>query len=236
MDENRIISPFGFENVSDLDVVFRGVKVNGLSQIKLALWNSGNSALRGENISKIDPFGFAFPDSKILDTAQILESGKSVGATVTIENEKLIISFDMLDKGDSIVPAVLMDTVKEDRSFSGTFDIVGKIEGLSGNLSRPIGNFKIDYAGFFWSLFSLSAGALFFALYGDKIGQFYLYCYGIITSSYQTPFPRPVIELTFALLSVFYVFFGMWIFLKSFQKTMRRPPKFVRDHLGLGAK
>jgi hypothetical protein len=72
----------------DVEVRFRGQRVERLTKTSLLLWNSGNEILQGSSIVASDPLRFEFPANSMIIDADIVKVTRSANnCTVRIDDE-----------------------------------------------------------------------------------------------------------------------------------------------------
>ncbi len=115
-----------FTSIPDINVKFQDKQIKCLSALKLAFWNAGSLTLRGEDMSKADPFRLEVKsNAKFLSVKILSQSSKTVMANVVLDSKQggiIQISFDYLDKNQGfVILALHTGTRDEDISLLGSF-------------------------------------------------------------------------------------------------------------------
>lgn len=168
-------------DVDNVEVMYKGQKVNILAKTHLIFWNDGNQTLDGCNIVKSERLRIVYgSDSGQILLANVIKSTRDVNklhVKVTDDSSSVTIDFDFLDPGDGALIEIL-HTFKKSK-----ITIEGVIKGI------PEG---VKYCGMALDIFERSSkkdrlsNPLFitFKIANSKvlrliylfIGLFFLYC------------------------------------------------------------
>jgi hypothetical protein len=144
------------EFAPDLEIFYRGKKVDRVTKSVLYLWNSGNTTIEGNQIVGADPLRLACSEGcEILKESIVRVTRDVIAIDLRRDSERpneLIFHFDFLDPGDGAVIDMLHTG---DRKVRLTGTIRGIPQGFNRLNSLPS---KIDMSLFFWMSF--------FALFG----------------------------------------------------------------------
>lgn len=113
------------DNLPDeVEVTYKGKKVDRLTKTKLIFWNDGTETLDGDSVVKSDPITIVFPENTNILSYKILKRTKAVNNfNATKDEEKqnhLILHFDYLDPKDGIVLEILHDSEKRYPKITGS--------------------------------------------------------------------------------------------------------------------
>src|SRR6266498_2492258 len=114
-------------NMSGLEVIYKGHKVDNLTVSKVLFWNDGYDTIESEDIVSTDPLRIDSV-SQILDGTVIKANNPSnqIIATVAANGASVHIAFDYLDKNDGAI----IQVVHTGKS-SSDLTLKGKLKGSS---------------------------------------------------------------------------------------------------------
>jgi hypothetical protein len=95
------------QEISDLEVTFRGIAIPRLTRTRLALWNTGWSVVRGEDIAAVDPLRISFDDGDVLDARLIAMSRAATAVDLDTHDNACFVTLDFFDRGDGAVLELL---------------------------------------------------------------------------------------------------------------------------------
>ncbi len=125
----------GANKISKLELYFNKAQIEDVTITKFAIWNSGNTTIKKDDIVRKEPLRVISKGSaNILEVSILVENDTSNEFDVNLVNQKTAeIYFDYVDKGNGITMQVIHDGKSSDLC------IEGKIKG--GN---KIKNYKKD--------------------------------------------------------------------------------------------
>lgn len=150
------------DNLPDeVDVTYKGKKVDRLTKTKLILWNDGTETLDGDSVVKSDPITIIFPDNTNILSYKILKRTKVVNNfNATKDEEKqncLILHFDYLDPKDGIVLEILHDSEKRYPRITGSikglkkcFSDLGRIYEAKTSSPKGVSGKSLKITGLFF--------------------------------------------------------------------------------------
>jgi hypothetical protein len=116
----------------DVEILYKGNKVDRLTKVNIAIWNSGKAMLDGKNLIKADPVRFEVnKDERILSANILKVTREYIKFNVNVNTEadnQIICSFDYLNPGDGAVIELLHTDTKRYPIEKGT--IKGLPKGL----------------------------------------------------------------------------------------------------------
>lgn len=181
----KIISKDSDYNLKDVDITFKGQKLDVLNKIYIFFWNNGKKTINGSDIVKSDMLKLTFIAGEIL-AVNIIKRTREVNkvsfkVSDDFSNEG-IINFDFLDPGDGfvleilhtsnslypILSGVIKGIPRGIKDYGIVFDSIGKPNGKRGKFSsfiyklRPI-NTVI--------MFAIGMSFLLLGIYFERLPQ-----------------------------------------------------------------
>jgi hypothetical protein len=124
---------------SDVEILYRGSKVQSLSKAYVALWNAGRGTLLESSVVAEDPITFKIEDlnAKVL-SARIVRKTREVDKAELMYNESGVrVSFDFFDPQDGIILEVIHTGVNSYLTCTGTIRGVPQgVRALNGSRRR----------------------------------------------------------------------------------------------------
>jgi hypothetical protein len=120
---------------SDIEVLFRGRKIEQVSMTLFIIWNHGNETIRGSEIAYADPLCLCMPDDRgeeILEAQVKRITRPAINMALTKcdgDDARRLITFDFLDPGDGASIEVLHNSLLGRPTLKGT--IVGMPAGAT---------------------------------------------------------------------------------------------------------
>lgn len=175
-----IVSPQSDELPSDVEILYKGSKINQLTKTNIILWNDGTETLHGSSVVEDSPVQICFEEGVTILRHQIVKETRSVNRSrlEPVENQRnaINIKFDYLDPADGINVEILHDS-KSDPT------VVGAIRGLPSGIrivnSMPSSTPAVALANRMFKLYGLKfvmilmiamGGGLLSAGVLDKLG------------------------------------------------------------------
>lgn len=131
--ETSIVGTSTAEFSKDVKVLFDGREMAVVTSTQWVIWNAGNVAIHGTDVSRVDPVRFeADSNTEILDV-------KIVKMTRTVVDPKIVqqgdprmaeISFDFLDPSDGFILQVVHS------GFENQIRLVGTVKGIPAGIVR----------------------------------------------------------------------------------------------------
>lgn len=120
----RIVGKEDSEIADDLDIRFRGTKVDRLSRTLIMFWNAGYQTINGSDVVTDDPIRFQFSERATILSAKIAARTRNVN-NVTIqkrsaEENVALLSFEFLDTNDGVTIEFLHTDAKPFPLIAGT--------------------------------------------------------------------------------------------------------------------
>ena len=159
--QRRSIRLIGFDQANfpqDVEVLYRGKRVDRLTKSRLIYWNSGKQIVRGSDIVADDPVRCELSsDALALEVGVVKHTRDANKFTATIDNgrrNRVILSFDYLDPGDGAVVEILHLSSDRHPAIKGA--IRGVPKGMldwglpfdGDDKSRPLGSFRVARRSF----------------------------------------------------------------------------------------
>lgn len=114
----------------DVEVLFKGQRVDRLTKTQIMLWNSGNQIVRGEDIVAADPLRFQFSeDAVVLDSKIIRYTREAIKVSTTNDSQRpncAFLTFDYLDPQDGAIIEILHTARERSPQILGTIRGVPK--------------------------------------------------------------------------------------------------------------
>jgi hypothetical protein len=174
------------DNLPDeVDVTYKGKRVDRLTKTKLILWNDGTETLDGDSVVKADPITIIFSDNTRILSHKILKRTKAVNNFEVIKDDEkqncLILQFDYLDPKDGIVLEILHDSEKRYPEITGTikglkkcFSDLGQIYEMKDFKSKGIIGIIVDnYRLIFWLGVAIGLSFATFGLLPEEVRQYF---------------------------------------------------------------
>ena len=166
--------------LDDIEITYKGRKINRLVKSYIIFWNDGNKTIDGKDILEKDKLRVVFQNNKIGEilSAKIISRTRDVNEfDVKLNpesNKEIVIGFNFLDKKDGAIIEIL-------HTFNGSLNVLGTIKGIPQGI-KDIGVFSnvpnrrgkkknkssIDY------IYSFISSNVFFSIY-IVFGIFFLY-------------------------------------------------------------
>lgn len=178
----RIIDKEDTEVKNDIEILYKGTKVDRLTKTIIVFWNNGTETIDGKDVVLTDPITFSFSDGQKIISQQIIKTSREVNnpkvSTPVGAENSAVIEFDFLDPNDGFAIEFLHTDTKRYPDYSGT--IKGVPSGIydAGRVisySTPTGNSLLDiifksrrkiiYLAFIMGLVVLSLGILPSSIY-----------------------------------------------------------------------
>lgn len=121
----------------DLEVFYKGDRVEDLSVCRIAFWNDGKATIDRQDIATANPLRIASRDqARILDAKVLATNSRSSQFTASLPDTRTaahLLEFDYLDHGHgAVLQVVHTGTSEED------LEVVGDIKGSSGIQKKDI--------------------------------------------------------------------------------------------------
>lgn len=151
--KNLIVSKY--EKSEEIDIVFKGKKIDGLAQIDVVLWSRGNEPIRRSDFLDADRLLIRFDESIPIANENPFCSRIAIDPKIRKAESGFEIDFDILENNDAIHISFLFNSSEAPASKSVVIN--GSISGLSGGCQRRSvhDNDKITSFGvIFWIIMS----------------------------------------------------------------------------------
>jgi hypothetical protein len=132
---NNLVAGYG-SKLGDLEVLYKGQKVENLSISRIAFWNEGAETIDRQNLVTANPLRITTKgEVKLLDIKRLAVNNEASGFAVSLENDmgSARIEFDYLDREHGAVLQVV-HTGKR----SEDLDLVGAIKGVETLQCRQV--------------------------------------------------------------------------------------------------
>lgn len=120
----KIIGKEDTEVEDDIEILYKGTKVNRLTKTIIVFWNNGTETIDGKDVVVTDPISFSFSDDEKIISQKIIRNTRNVNnpklsTPVGIVNSA-ILNFDFLDPNDGVTIEFLHTDTKRYPKVSGT--------------------------------------------------------------------------------------------------------------------
>ncbi len=128
--ETVVIDAKASKNEDGLEVRYGGEVVPQVTRTTIRFWNSGTEAIRGGDISDVDPLRLQFPEgAQILSLTFLKATRDPIDVKVMQEGNQARVSFAFLEPGDGAVFSVLHS------GASGKSKLKGTVIGLKDHIA-----------------------------------------------------------------------------------------------------
>ena len=124
------------QQIGEIDVTFKGSKIENLTVTKVAFWNDGNDTINDTDQAPTDTLKIAISeDYNILESEVIFQSNYTNNIKANISNNQIDISFDYLDPNQGgIIKFVHTGKKSSDIDLTGTFKGANKLKRVNSGL------------------------------------------------------------------------------------------------------
>jgi hypothetical protein len=190
---------------SDIELRYRGEVVPRVTQTRIALWNAGRRAIQKGDVPEGEPITIAVSSGeKILEATVVRESRAVINFIPTVEDARVVCSFEFLDHDDGVV----LDVIHTDAENREPF-VTGTVIGMGAGPPLYLG--------------ALSEQQLSRARWlKNHIGWIIIVTIGVALSM------GGVIAHDFFLIGdggLLVAFGGSWLAKETLRPTVKRPPK-----------
>ncbi len=125
---------------ADVEVMYRGEKVQSLSKSYVAFWNAGRKTIPGGDIASADPIRFTSNDSnvRILDARPIRVTREVNQASVQYNENEMRLKFDFLDSRDGVTIEIIHTGIDKRFECDGTIKGIPRGIRQVGTPNRPL--------------------------------------------------------------------------------------------------
>lgn len=120
----RIIGKEDTEVEDDIEILYKGTKVDRLTKTIIVFWNNGTETIDGKDVVPTDPITFSFSDGEKIISQKIVKSTREVNnpkvSTPVGADNSAVIEFDFLDPNDGFTIEFLHTDTKRYPNYSGT--------------------------------------------------------------------------------------------------------------------
>lgn len=235
-EERRVLDPIGGTLPPEVQIIFSDRPIEKLSEWRIALWNSGNQTILGNEIIAADPIQMIFQGHEVLKVGEVFTSRPAVTADTEIRDKDIKINFSHLDSRDALALTVYTSPLSKP---------AGKSRGLMKGsiIGVPRGPRQVDRSDlmgiddFFLvsigvaGIAAISGFSMFLFLQnGQQAGLFH------VVENVNADFvPQSVVLMWITVVGSFLVAlaFAMVTFLAPlvFAQGLRRLPRLVREVL-----
>src|SRR5271154_4018409 len=134
MHDNFVVGQPDASSLGDIKILFNGDAVPRVVVTQLAVWNAGNTTVRGNDIVEADPLAVGIdPGSSILGTG-LLSATRTVNdfhiRVMAQDRSRAFLDFDYLDPGDGAVFQIIHSGAK------CTARVTGSLRGIPRGLEN----------------------------------------------------------------------------------------------------
>ena len=110
----------------DIKILFKDRQVENLSRLRAACWNSGNQAVRGEDIPKNGDRAVVLSDARVLSVAHVGSSVDTAFIAEQLDEQSVSVRFSFLNPGDSVLFEILYEaTSAKEPTIQFTSRVIG---------------------------------------------------------------------------------------------------------------
>ncbi len=128
---NTVISQRKDEIIDDVEILYKGNRINALYRTSIIFWNDGNDVLKSTDIVEDDPLVFSFEEDSILLRYEVIKNTRPVNkaklSSFGDSQSAVKLEFEFFDQNDG-VHIELLHTSESDPEIKGT--IMGLKEGV----------------------------------------------------------------------------------------------------------
>lgn len=119
----------------EIEILFKKKRIEELRLARFFIWNSGNIAMRGADISAGDTLRLSFPRADMITILEVNQSRAAVDVTCRPSENSVSVEFDTLDQDDFVVGRILYSAVNIPDAQSDTEPMLeGAIAGIPGGM------------------------------------------------------------------------------------------------------
>src|SRR5208282_4573761 len=116
----------------DVEVLFKGQRVDRLTKTQIMLWNSGNQIVRGEDIVAADPLRFQFSEDAVVLDSKIIRYTREVSTTNDSQRPNCaFLTFDYLDPQDGAIIEILHTARERSPQIGSSLFQMGELASTS---------------------------------------------------------------------------------------------------------
>ncbi|KUO55366.1 MAG: hypothetical protein APF82_06865 [Sphingomonadales bacterium BRH_c42] len=122
-------------NIEEIEIRFHSLLVDELRIARFWVWNSGDIALRGSDVSGGDKLKIIVPGAEHISMLEVHQSMSRVDVKCELVEDGVSIEFDTIDKDDFFVGRFVYSVRKlSDRTKDNDPKLVGSIAGVSNGI------------------------------------------------------------------------------------------------------